>query len=181
MFLLRMFSHLPFWALYALSDLLSCLMDHVIGYRKAVIDKNLAIAFPEMTEADKKRVRSGFYRHLSDIIVEMVKAISISESDLKRRVPLYNAEVFVEAKRRGLPVMVLGSHQGNWEWLFLGGSISSPIRIDGIYKPLSNKKFDALVLEIRGRFGNGVPIESDKVVRNIAAHRGEVRGIALLG
>ncbi|MFZ1369168.1 MAG: lipid A biosynthesis acyltransferase, partial [Ferruginibacter sp.] len=51
---LFLLSLLPLRVLYVLSDLVSFFLFRVFGYRRKVISVNLAIAFPEKTQAERK-------------------------------------------------------------------------------------------------------------------------------
>jgi len=84
-FLLYLFSLLPFWLLYIISDFLYVLIYYITRYRRRVAEENLRNSFPEKTKAELKAIEKLFFRYFADFIVETVKAISISEQELKRR------------------------------------------------------------------------------------------------
>jgi lauroyl/myristoyl acyltransferase len=71
--------------LYGLSDLLAFLTYYIFGYRKKVVLDNLAIAFPEKTTAEKRKIAKQFYRNFLDTLVESVKMISASEAQVEKR------------------------------------------------------------------------------------------------
>ena len=56
--ILYLISLLPLKLLYVLSDLFYFLIYHLAGYRKKVVMENLGFAFPEKTEAERKKDRS---------------------------------------------------------------------------------------------------------------------------
>ena len=64
--LLYFFSLMPWFLLYGISDMLAFLTYYVFGYRKTVVLNNLAIAFPEKSEAERKKIAKQFYRNFSD-------------------------------------------------------------------------------------------------------------------
>ena len=55
------FSLLPLRIHYVLSDLLFWLLYGVVGYRKAVIRKNLRESFPEKSEEELRKIARGYY------------------------------------------------------------------------------------------------------------------------
>ena len=76
--LLYAFSLLPLKVLYLFSDLAFVLLFHVFGYRKKVVYGNLAIAFPNKTEAERRQIAKKFYRNFTDNFIETLKLISAS-------------------------------------------------------------------------------------------------------
>ena len=54
----------------------------------------------------------------------------------------------------------------NWEWILYGFNANCDYPAEAVYKPLSNKQFDRLMLENRKRFG-GIPIPKNDAVREI--------------
>ena len=83
---LYLFSLLPMPLLYLLSDGVYALMYYVFGYRKKVVMQNLLIAFPEKTEAERKKIAKKFYRNFLDTFVEIIKLMSASDSFLRKRI-----------------------------------------------------------------------------------------------
>ncbi len=148
-------SLLPLRALYLISDGLALLAGKVLRYRRRVVRENLRASFPEMTEKERRKIEHDFYSFLGDYIVETVKMISMSESQIRRRVRMEGLEQPCGALRRGRDVTLLLGHYCNWEWLS-----SIPLHIPGksvgaqIYHPLSNAAFDRLFMDIRTRFGS---------------------------
>ena len=179
MFFLRLFSRLPLWLLYIVADLLYVLNYHVIGYRKSIIRKNLSIAFPNYTERELSKIVKAFYRNLGDVVMESIKAISIKQEDLDRRVTFIGVEALRKRKEEGRNVVYLANHQCNWEWLVQAGPFKLPHPVYAVYKSLHNKGYDRLMREARGRFG-ATMIPMEKTVRQIAATREDVVSYALV-
>ncbi len=164
--LIKLLSYLPFPVLYLLSDFLSFIAHHIIGYRKKVILKNLRSCFPEKTEKEIKSLMTAFYRNLSDVIVEMIKSFNMSIDDIRKRVKFNNIEVLTDQFKQGRSVICMAGHVANWEWILYGFNASCEYPAEAVYKPLSNKWFDRLMFENRKRFG-GTPIPKDNAVREI--------------
>ena len=53
-------SHLPFWILFGISDLLYWVLRFVVKYRFKVITENLRNAFPEKTEKEISEIHKSF-------------------------------------------------------------------------------------------------------------------------
>lgn len=156
--LLYFFSVLPFWVLYGISDFFYLLVYHAIGYRKKVVLENLRNSFPEKTEEELKTIARQFYRHFCDVIVEVVKLLTISKNEFKRRCVLDEASIksfhyFFDRNQTFVGVM---GHCGNWEWAAIAHQVYFTRMITGVYHPLSNRNFDKLMLDLRGRFGGDI-------------------------
>ncbi|MES2388369.1 MAG: lysophospholipid acyltransferase family protein [Bacteroidota bacterium] len=179
MFFLRLLSRLPLPVLYLLSDFLFLLTYYIIGYRRKVILDNLDLSFPEKTAAERQKIMRGFYHSLCDVIVESLKGPTISKDEILRRTKVLNPEVLTDIYDAGQSVIILTTHQGNWEWLLLGCSAWLPFDICALYQPLSNKFFDKLMFDIRSRFGAQM-IPGKQILREVARRRKIVSLYALV-
>lgn len=166
--------------LYVQSSFFALLLEHVMGYRKKVILDNLRHSFPEKSEAELKKIRSRFYAHFCDVIVETLKQLSISSENLKKRVVHTNPEVIPEMTAHGGGGIAIFAHYANWEWLGSGMGLQLPFGTVGVYKPLSNKLFDRLVRHIRTRHGNDM-ITMQQTFRESLKRLREPCYIAFLG
>ena len=173
--LYRLLAYLPFGLLYLLSSFFFLLLYHVFRYRREVVAQNLERAFPEMPEADRKRLGREFYRHLCDVAVEIIKARRMPADAFLERARFINPEL-LEQYSEGFnkSVIVLTIHQGNWEWMLHGATTHFQIPIDPVYKPLHNKSVDELIYEIRSQFGSR-PLAMDESVKDIIRRRREFR------
>lgn len=179
MLLIRFFSKLPFLILYSISDIIFFVSYHVIGYRKEVVIQNINNAFPELEKTEKKAIVKNFYKNLSDILVETVKALSISKEELKKRVKIKNPDVLEKHYHQKESIIVATSHQCNWEWLLLGCCIQIPYEVDAVYKHISNSLSRKIILGIRRRFGAYL-IEKDNMKRELIMRKNKIRLIALV-
>ena len=59
--LLWLFSLLPLWVHYVIADIICVLVYHVVGYRKALVRKNLADSFPDKTAEELRAIEKAFY------------------------------------------------------------------------------------------------------------------------
>ncbi len=144
-------SLLPFWAIYLISDFIFLLTYYVIKYRRKVVDYNLAIAFPEKTVAERKKIARKFYRNFTDNFIESIKLLSISKKELKRRFTA-NYDVINNLCASGKSVQVHLGHQFNWELAYAANAINLSHTLIGVYMPFSNKNFERLFRHLRTRF-----------------------------
>ena len=150
--ILYLFSLLPFFILYRISDLFFIILYYLTGYRKEVVMQNLAIAFPDKTEKERKKIAREFYRIFTDSIFEILKMLSISSAQLKRRVQM-DLSVCDEVVAKGKNIHVLMGHQMNWEYGSLIFNLNSRIPTIGVYQKISSKIVDRLMLHLRSRLG----------------------------
>jgi KDO2-lipid IV(A) lauroyltransferase len=151
--LLWLISILPFWLFYRVSDVVYFIVYHVIGYRKKIVTNNLKLVFPEKSSEEIITIRKKFYAHMCDMFLEMVKSISISEEELKKRFVYTNIEEIRRIEKLDKSIMLMCGHYASFEWLFalqLHGLKHSAF---GIYKKIRNPGFDKLINDIRKRFG----------------------------
>lgn len=174
----RVLSLLPLSVLHGISDFVFFLIYYVARYRKKVVLDNLRQAFPEKTETERRKIARSFYRNLTDLMVETLKALTMPEEEMRRRVKLKNYDILEKHIRNGKVVFVMLGHQINWEW------VSHIIRLQGIpvdviYKPLSNDFFERFMLAIRSRFGIH-PVSMYTIFRDMVSRRNEARVIGTL-
>lgn len=150
---LKLLARLPFPLLYGLSNVLASFTFHIVRYRREVVLNNLTLAFPEWTPAQRKKVARDFYFHFTDLILESVKSLHLSEKEIRQRLVLKNPEVFerLQAQQRG--VMVVWGHYTNFEWMAMGLPLLIPQSTFAVYHPLSNACFGQTVVRIREQFG----------------------------
>ena len=149
-------SLLPMWLHYVLADVLYVLVAHVLRYRSKVIDKNLANAFPELTDAERQRMKHQFYHYFCDFIAEIVKYATMRPDNIKRRMVFHGAEKVREILRDGQDVAFMLGHYCNWEWM-----TSYPIWLEGVEASfgqvahlLENPIMDRLINKMRDRQGS---------------------------
>ncbi|WP_235898668.1 lysophospholipid acyltransferase family protein [Parahaliea maris] len=175
MLLYRLISWLPFPLLYATAWLAYLVLYYITGYRKAVVYKNLRQAFPERNASEITVLAKKFYRQLTQVALEIVKARRMRPEDFRQRVQVRNPELLLEKSLdQTRSVIVLTIHQGNWEWMLHGATTALGMPIDPVYKPLHNKTVDELIYDIRSQFGSR-PLAMEESTRDILRRRKEFR------
>ncbi|PIQ19890.1 MAG: lauroyl acyltransferase [Cytophagales bacterium CG18_big_fil_WC_8_21_14_2_50_42_9] len=177
--LLQGISALPFPVLYFLASGIYGLLYYVFGYRKKVVLQNLRNSFPAKPETEIKLIAKKFYHNLADIIVEILKLGSITKAEIGQRVQYENPELMRAYLDKGMTVITLGSHAGNWEWGLASSACFFKEPADGVYKPLSNEFFEIYMRFLRSRL-QANPVKMKDVLRHLLKHRNEPRLLALL-
>jgi Kdo2-lipid IVA lauroyltransferase/acyltransferase len=170
---------LPLRILYVFSDLLYIFLYYFPSYRKKVVYRNLRNSFPEKTEKEIEQIAKNFYRHLSDLFVEILKQTHMSVAEHKRRVTFTNLELLEELRAKNRDVVAVLGHYNNWEWLSIL-TICTGYKLSPIYKPLQNKRFENFLLGIRRKYGT-TPVAMSNIIREIVNDRkNNVRSISAL-
>jgi KDO2-lipid IV(A) lauroyltransferase len=161
MFVLRLISKFPLGVLYVLADVIYFLTFYVLRYRRNVAMTNLQNSFPDKSKSELQQISKEFFRNLCDYAAETLRLLSISREELQERVVFTNADVVKEFTGKNQSVLILASHQFNWEWLLVAGCIYLPVPVDFVYLPQSSKLANAFALAIRTRFGaHAIPRET---------------------
>ena len=164
---------LPLSVLYLISDLLYLILYYIVGYRIKVVRTNLKNAFPEKTGSERKSIEKRFYRHLSDMFVETVKLMHLSEKELRKRLVITNPELLSRLFSEGRDVIAVLGHYSNWEFLTILPKLSD-YTIISVYRPLKNKYFDKLIINLRTRYGHVLsPMSS--VIRDLIRYKKDNR------
>lgn len=162
---------LPLRVLYIFSDLFYLVLFYLAGYRRKVVATNLRNAFPEKSEDERKKIERGFYRHLSDLFVETLKATHMSPRQISGRLTVRDLSLVDRLHKEERSVIALCSHYNNWEWLS-AVQLVTPYKILTIYKPLTNKYFNQLILNIRTKYGTfASPMQN--ILRDLLKFRNE--------
>ncbi len=148
-------SLLPFWVHYLIADVLYFLLYYIIRYRIRVVRTNLASAFPEKSEEERRRIEREFYQWFCDYIAESIKLLTVSKKNIKRRMVFKGTELIEQCIAEGQSMGLYLGHYCNWEWITaLPLWITPEAQCSQIYHPIENKDIDNLFLRLRQRHGS---------------------------
>ena len=176
--MIKFFSRLPLRALYAFSSFLYLLAFYVVRHRHQVIRGQLEKVFPDASDAERERIHKRFLKNFCDVVVEVLKSVSMTEADMRAHVNIVNLS---EARRHldaGQSVMLVTSHLCNWEWLLHGVTLQLGYPVDAAYKPLHDQWAERLMLKIRSRFGARL-VPAKELLADFLRRRGIVRAVAM--
>jgi KDO2-lipid IV(A) lauroyltransferase len=179
MILFKLVSRLPFWLLYIISDMMAFFAEHILQYRKAVILKNLQNSFPDKTKKEIQKIKSRYYKNLTDVALETFKLLSISKEEFTKRMKILNVEKVNNLYDKKISVIATTSHLCNWEWMLAICAVHFKPSIDAVYQQIQNTFFENLMLRIRSRFGS-IPVEKKQAFRESLKKRNTPHVIALV-
>lgn len=150
---LWMISRLPTRLAYGISDFAFLIVYYIIGYRKKVIIKNLKVAFPEKSENELQLLCKKTTQHFCDSFIEVIMSMGMSHDEMRNRFIYTNLDLIHKYRAQKRPIMVMFGHQGSYEWtMCLDGQVD--YKIIAVYKPLANKYFNKLIVDIRQKFNS---------------------------
>ena len=164
-------SLLPLRVHYIFSDIIYVLLYRVFHYRVKVVRSNMASAMPELDDSQRQEIERRFYHRLCDYFVETVKLMTMSRSEMKRRMVFKNIEDIDKCVAEGQSCAVYLGHTFNWEWVTsLPLWVTPEAQCGQIYHAMEDKNMDKLLLSVRQRFG-AVCIPMAETLRRLAAYR----------
>lgn len=162
-------SSLPLWLGYLFSDFVFLLLKYFIKYRKKVIIENLKNSFPEKSDKEINQIANRFYRNLCDYFIESIKALTIPQKEISKRIRCTNLEVMEDIQARGKNCMWICGHIFNWEWL--AGLVDAVPTRDtyAVFHPVKSPLANELTQYAREKYGTfAIPMhETYKQLLNI--------------
>jgi KDO2-lipid IV(A) lauroyltransferase len=154
---------------YRLAGALAWLAYSVLGLRRSVVRGNLQRAFPEWSAAEQRAARREFARRQGELAAEVFYAEHIDAAELRSRVTLVNPQAVASAAPPR-PLVLVGAHHGNFEWMLLRMSLEFGDRLIGLYKPLRQPRIDGRMRAMRSRFGARL-VPAKSILRELANFR----------
>jgi len=176
--MIKLLSRLPLRVLYAFSTFLYLLAFYVVRHRRDVIREQLQRVFPDLSEAEREAMHKRYLRNFCDVMLEVLKSVSMSDAEMRERVQILNLELAWRYLDAGRSVMLVTSHLCNWEWLLQGVSLQLRYPLDAAYKPLHDQWAERLMLGIRSRFGARL-VPAKSLLADVLQRRGIVRAVAM--
>lgn len=144
------------------------LIYYIARYRRALVDKNLRNAFPDLSPQQRKVLRKKFYHRFADLIVESIYGYTISDQEIRRRVVFEGDDALAQASLQYGGAIAMLAHLGTWEWVADFGrrhAIEGVLECN-VYRRLKNNFFNQLMLDIRKMRG-GECVEKDVLLRRM--------------
>ena len=150
-----------------------------LGRLRKVGLRNLALAFPEKTEAEREAILRLVYRNLGYLLAEFCEMPGYTAEGASRFIRYEGLENYLRARDKGKGVLVLTGHLGAWELSsFYHSLMVMPMGM--VIRRLDNPLVDAFVNRVRCMHGNRV-IHKDDFARGLIAsmRAGETVGILM--
>ncbi|MGH9838811.1 MAG: lysophospholipid acyltransferase family protein [Blastocatellia bacterium] len=114
---------------------------------------NLRIAFPELDERQRSRIKQSVFRNLGRLLGEISQFPRFNRHNIESVVNYVGLENYLDAVKQGRGVILLTGHIGAWELSVFGHSIyGHPMSF--LKRNVDNPLVEALADNYRSRFGN---------------------------
>lgn len=155
--LLGVLGILPRRAAMFLSGLAAGIAHRALGRLRDVADRNLDIAFPGISPAEKKRIVRGTFASLGRVLGEVSQFHRITPARLEKLIEFQIdpavLELHEKAKAEGRGTIITTGHMGNWELFVLAyAALYHPINY--LARPIDNPLIEELTVSLRTKFGN---------------------------
>ncbi|MDQ3997815.1 MAG: lysophospholipid acyltransferase family protein, partial [Gemmatimonadota bacterium] len=148
-----------------------------LGIRRAVVERQLAVAFPELDRAAIERTARAAYAHLGRVAVEAAllpyhgRVLDLfDEAD--------NWEAVERAREGGSGILFVTGHLGNWE--LAGAYVAGRgIPVDAIARNQANPLFDRYLTRTRERIGMRI-VPDERAVAQVPRAIRAGRAVAML-
>ncbi len=142
--------------------------------------KNLELAFPEKTIAERQRIMTGMWDNLARTAVEYIYLDILFDYDHNNpdagRIEITGAENFEKINALKKPVIIFTGHLANWELLPIGAR-DYGLDITSLYRTPNNPFVAKRILEIRSKMmgdliqsGRGAALK----MMNVLEHGGRI-------
>jgi Kdo2-lipid IVA lauroyltransferase/acyltransferase len=115
--------------------------------------RNLELAFPERTPAERQRIVRGVFTSLGRLLAEVCHFPRYTPENVSKVAFYDGLENFLAAEKRGKGVLFLTAHLGGWEVGSFAHSLYGH-KLHIVVRPLDNPYLDALIRRYRTLHGN---------------------------
>lgn len=148
------------------------------GAHRRIARRNLAAAFPQRSDAERRLIARHTFEHFGLLLVELLKFSTLSPAAMLARVEFDGDDRVRAAYARGKGVLFVTGHFGFWEL----HALVHGLHFEGIgvlARSLDNPRLNALLEHIRQRTGNTVIYRQGTIRRVMRMLQGG-HGVAVL-
>lgn len=177
--LIRLLSLLPLRLLHGLAVPLGWLLNALPTRKHAIIRTHLALAFPDLDAAGRRRLKRQHWIEMARLGLETGAVWHWSRDRILAHVAEVSGwEHVVAAQASGRGYLMIGAHQGNWEAVSLYAGIRQPMAY--LYKAPKDPAIDRLITASRQRFGGQLIASGSPAMRKLLAQLRRGGGVGLL-
>jgi len=163
--LIKIFGALPRPIAYRAARTLAWLGFHLARRQQRSGLQNLRMAFPDLSDAERKRILRGCFRNIARLLVEFTHFPELNKNNISQFVLHDGLENYLEGMRRGQGVIFMTAHFGAWELSSFAHAIYGfPLKF--LVRPIDNTRVESLISRYRTLSGN-VPIQRRSAARDV--------------
>jgi KDO2-lipid IV(A) lauroyltransferase len=168
--LLGLLRRFPLPVAYIISRFATGVLDGAVPKLRRAAFINLAFAFPQWTDAERRVTVDGVFRSLARLLVAVARLPTLNASNVYRWIRYEGLENYQAAKSEGRGVLVATAHLGNWELSAYAHALMTEA-MNVMVRPLDNPLIDRLVETLRTGSGNRLIFKKDAARRVLKALR----------
>jgi Kdo2-lipid IVA lauroyltransferase/acyltransferase len=139
-----------------------------LGIRRRVTLDNLAHAFPDRSESERRTIARGAYANMARTVIDSLRSLGDGPAALRERIEVEDFRPVERALAAGRGLLVATAHFGSWE--LLGASMAQRVKLSAVVRPLRGG-LNARLVEARQRSGLGLIPPRGAVGGTVAALR----------
>lgn len=144
---------LPRWMALKGGQAVGTIAYSVLPRLRRHAEANLRLAFPELPETERQRIKRGTFRNLGRLLGEVSQFPKLNRRNIESVVSYVGLENYLDAKAAGRGVILLTGHIGAWELSVFAHSIyGHPMSF--LARRVDNPLVERLAESNRTRFGN---------------------------
>jgi Kdo2-lipid IVA lauroyltransferase/acyltransferase len=156
-FIQYLLAKLVLWSLAqmppGLARFYSILLDRVLPRLRRTAMRNLELAYPAKTPAERKQIADEVFRSIARLLYAFARFPRMNRQNISEWIHYEGLEHYTEAKKLGRGILVATAHLGNWELsAFAHALMTEPMNV--VIRPLDNPAIDRMVEERRKLSGN---------------------------
>ena len=147
------------------------------GLRRVAL-RNLEIAFPEKSQAEREQIALGSFESLGRMLGELAQFPRATREQLSELIEFHFLSdessperiAFDADRAKGRGILLLGPHLGNWEMgVFAYSALHD--KLTYLARPLDNPLIEDFTVRLRTRFGNRAIDKNNSVTKAMAILR----------
>jgi KDO2-lipid IV(A) lauroyltransferase len=143
------------WSGIGLARFYVRLLDRGFPRLRRIALRNLELAYPEKTAAERSEITDGVFRSIARIVYSFVLLPKINAKNVHQWISYEGLENYLAAKKLGRGILVATGHLGNWELSAYAHAImTEPMNV--VVRPLDNRQLDEFVEGRRQLTGNKI-------------------------
>ncbi|MEA2569751.1 MAG: Kdo2-lipid lauroyltransferase/acyltransferase [Acidobacteriota bacterium] len=136
----------------AIGRFLGALAWHVARRERLKALRNLAIAFPELSDAERRALSKRMFAHLGMSLLELTWIPNVNAANRHETTVVEGLDKVLEVIDSGRGVIIFTAHCGNWEWLsYITGTFGRPVSV--LQRERDEPAMNRYITELRAKAG----------------------------
>jgi len=149
------------------------------GRRRQIIDFNLRLAFPDMTDDERRALAYAVTRHFARSALDAIRIQRLRPEELLATVDVVGWDNVERALSHGRGVFFLTAHIGSWEVAALVTGLKIEAGLSVVNRPLDNPLLEVELDRLRRLYGNHV-FGKHNIIREVLARLKKGGGVGIL-